>query len=162
MTNELKPCPFCGCSNISTYRRSGSDCAFIWCECDLCGATTKAVRAIDCDADVFWETNSYNKKMAKERWNCRYDENISDRIKYLTRHMIDIKKQLLEIERQKRYEGKSLISFFSIKRFENLPPEILFRFILQILLAIFTYPDYNIHDRCGNSKVGKSVLIWNS
>ena len=94
MSKELKSCPFCGSTNISMYKKGGFNGSFIWCECDMCGVTTKAVKAIECDDNELWERNAHNAELAKTRWNNRYSSNEID----VNKNMKEIKQELSNIK----------------------------------------------------------------
>lgn len=58
MSEELKPCPFCGGKNIIV---GGNECAFD-------GSMGYIVECVECEASTGWCKTEFD---ATEAWNCR-------------------------------------------------------------------------------------------
>ena len=69
---ELKQCPFCGNNNASVYRNYNSGCRkyFVWVECDVCGAKTKAATPYSDPAENDGWDNAACRKVCAA-WNLR-------------------------------------------------------------------------------------------
>lgn len=68
----LKQCPFCGNNKAAMYRNysSGYRKYFVWVECDVCGAKTKAAMSYsDPAGDDDWDNAACGK--ARAAWNLR-------------------------------------------------------------------------------------------
>lgn len=67
---ELKPCPFCGYTVITTYSRNGRNGSFAWLECNTCGAKTRCV-----STNIHANEPDFRGSIAEERlmslWNRR-------------------------------------------------------------------------------------------
>lgn len=68
---ELKHCPFCGNGPATLYSTYSYKTRkyFIWAECDLCGARSKAVASSDDPVETKWE-DFFCRKVAAA-WNMR-------------------------------------------------------------------------------------------
>jgi Lar family restriction alleviation protein len=71
MMEELKKCPFCGFDEANIYLETGRYGDFVYCQCELCGASSKsfAISAGDLSKRYFWETTAADKAIAA--WNRR-------------------------------------------------------------------------------------------
>jgi len=60
MSENLKPCPFCGCKNIIVDTRDDEDGNIIdyYCECMNCGAMSHFAYDRKCTIDA-WNTRAY-------------------------------------------------------------------------------------------------------
>lgn len=68
---KIKPCPFCGCEQVSYYRTIAG---YYYCCCDQCGAQGPEVSENEVneflDEDVI---KAAAIDLAADRWNCRPD-----------------------------------------------------------------------------------------
>ena len=71
MERKLRACPFCGQDATALYTNysNRSKKFFVWAECDVCGARSKAVTSNDDPEDVSWDNVACRKAIAA--WNVR-------------------------------------------------------------------------------------------
>lgn len=68
---KIKSCPFCGHNTgvLTSNYSFKSKKYFVWVECDICGARSKAATSEDAPADSGWSNAACHK--AAVAWNAR-------------------------------------------------------------------------------------------
>ena len=74
METRMKPCPFCGQDAVRLDRTYSNRAKkyFIWAECDICGARSKAITSTDAPEAVDWDNMACRKAIAA--WNVRAED----------------------------------------------------------------------------------------
>lgn len=77
MSEELKPCPFCGGEAVikAVNRNYGLT---IWCQCQKCGARTEGYLPNTNNEDATIDSIENCKNRALEKWNRRVDNGKAD------------------------------------------------------------------------------------
>ena len=71
MSDEIRPCPFCGGDSFTAWVRQGSKYTrLVYLECDLCGARTRA-RVYYSTRDDMVDFDDPGTKACIEAWNRR-------------------------------------------------------------------------------------------